>query len=273
MVPHSIHLVENRNRRLLLVDDEETNLVLLEAMLGPEGYHLQRAQSGEEALLCTHREPPDLIIMDVKMPNLSGFDVCRIIKKESVDSFIPVMLLTNLDDQASKVQGLDAGADDYMVKPPRKPELLARVRALLRIRDLSCHLIESKKELEDINQQLRHAQKIIETDLERVGAIQRSFIPSRFPFHPEIQMGHYYRPCSQAGGDYFDIIEISKSHWGLLIADVTGHGTPAAVVMAITHTLMHSFISTFRYPSTALKVANEKLNEHLAPTFYVTMFY
>jgi sigma-B regulation protein RsbU (phosphoserine phosphatase) len=86
-------------------------------------------------------------------------------------------------------------------------------------------------------------------------------------------MGHYDRPCSPAGGDYFDIIEISKSHWGLLIADVTGHGTPAAVVMAITHTLMHSFISTFRYPSTALKVANEKLNEHLAPTFYVTMFY
>ena len=143
----------------------------------------------------------------------------------------------------------------------------------MRIRDLSYHLIESKTKLEETNLKLLKAQKIIEEELDRVGAIQRTFIPTHFPTHPEIEFGHFYGPCTQAGGDYFDLIEIGKSYWGLLIADVTGHGTPAAVVMAITHTLMHSFISSFHYPSTALKVANEKLNEHLAPTFYVTMFY
>jgi len=217
--------------------------------------------------------PPDLVLMDVCMPGINGFDACRKIKVSTPYHFVPVMLLTNLDDTESKVKGLDAGADEYMVKPPSKPELLARVRAMLRIRDLQQTLLHSKRELQQANEQLRNAQKTIEDELTKVGAIQRSFLPSRFPDHPEFEFGHYYSPCAQAGGDYFDVIEIGRSNWGLLIADVTGHGASAAVVMAITHTLMHSFTSTFHFPSTALKVTNEKLNEHLAPTFYVTMFY
>ncbi|MBD3265484.1 SpoIIE family protein phosphatase, partial [bacterium] len=248
-------------------------LELLEAILRPKQYQIWRGSSGEDAIRIAGEITPDLVIMDVRMPRVTGFEACKTIKENCEDRFIPVMLLTNLDDTESKVLGLDSGADEYMVKPPSKAELLARVRALLRIRDLSYNLIMSRKQIEETNNELMKAQKINEDEMERIGAIQRSFIPRRFPFHPKIAFGHYYGPCTQAGGDYFDIIEIGKAHLGLLIADVTGHGTPAAVVMAITHTLMHSFISSFHYPSTALKVANEKLNEHLAPTFYVTMFY
>ena len=217
--------------------------------------------------------PPDLVLMDVCMTGISGFDACRKIKASNPYHFVPVMLLTNLDDTDSKVKGLDAGADEYLVKPPQKPELLARVRAMLRIRDLQQTLLHSKRELQAANEQLRSAQRTIEDELKKVGAIQQSFLPSKFPDHPEFEFGCYYGPCAQAGGDYFDVIEIGRSYWGLLVADVTGHGASAAVVMAITHTLMHSFTSTFHFPSTALKVTNEKLNEHLAPTFYVTMFY
>jgi len=268
MRPESSH-----PREILIVDDEFQNLELLELILKPEGYHVRKASSGEEAVQAVLDSPPDLVLMDVCMAGMSGFEACRRIKTSPMEQFVPVMLLTNLDDTESKVQGLDAGADEYLVKPPRKAELLARVRALLRIRDLQQKLIHSMKELEKANDQLRQAQQIIEEELIRVGAIQRSFLPARFPEHPEIEFGHYYGPCAQAGGDYFDVIEIGKSNWGILIADVTGHGASAAVVMAITHTLMRSFTNTFHYPSTALKVANEKLNEHLAPTFYVTMFY
>jgi serine phosphatase RsbU (regulator of sigma subunit) len=273
MAPHSIHSVPNSERQILIVDDEPSNLDLLEAILQPENYQIFRGGTGEEAIAIATRITPDLVIMDVCMPGMGGFEACKTIKSESKNSFIPVMMLTNLDDTESKVEGLDAGADEYMVKPPSKAELLARVRALLRIRDLSYTLLDSKKQIEETNQELIKAKKIIDDELERVGQIQRSFLPARFPSHYQVEFGHFYGPCTQAGGDYFDIIEIGKNHWGLLIADVTGHGTPAAVVMAITHTLMHSFISSFHFPSTALKVANEKLNEHLAPTFYVTMFY
>lgn len=265
--------IANAKRTILIVDDEATNLDLLEVILRGEGYNLRRAQTGDEAVAYVLESPPDLVLMDVCMPGISGFDACRKIKASNFYQYVPVMLLTNLDDTDSKVKGLDAGADEYMVKPPSRPELLARVRAMLRIRDLQQTLLYSKRELQIANEQLRNAQHTIEEELKKVGTIQRSFLPSRFPDHPEFEFGHYYSPCAQAGGDYFDVIEIGRSYWGLLIADVTGHGASAAVVMAITHTLMHSFTSTFHYPSTALKVTNEKLNEHLAPTFYVTMFY
>lgn len=263
----------NEQRDVLIVDDEESNLNYLEAILQSEGYRLRRAASGEEALDEVKKKTPDLVVMDVCMPGISGFEACREIKANCTNTFIPVMMVTALDEINSKVEGLDSGADDYVVKPPQKEEMRARVRALLRIRDLQQTLLTYTQKLKETNEQLVKAQKTIDKELDQVGAIQRSFIPSKFPWHPEIEFARMYEPCQQAGGDYFDVIEIGRSLWGILIADVTGHGTPAAVVMAITHTIMHSFISTFRYPSTALKVANEKLNEHLAPTFYVTMFY
>lgn len=263
----------NEKRTILIVDDESVNLDLLELILRQDGYKILRAETGDRAVEIVRESPPDLVLMDVCMPGITGFDACRKIKVSTPYHYVPVMLLTNLDDTDSKVKGLDAGADEYMVKPPSKAELLARVRAMLRIRDLQQTLLHSKRELQQVNEQLRNAQKTIEDELKKIGAIQRSFLPSRFPDHPEFEFGHYYGPCAQAGGDYFDVIEIGRSYWGLLIADVTGHGASAAVVMAITHTLMHSFTSSFHFPSTALKVTNEKLNEHLAPTFYVTMFY
>lgn len=262
----------NRERGILIVDDEEQNLDLLEAILLPEGYRLQRASNGFEAVRNAAGAKPDLVIMDVRMPKKDGFEACREIKSLN-NHFIPVILLTGLSDTESQVRGFDAGADEYLIKPPRKAELLARVRAMLRIRDLHDELVRSNREKERVNRELLAAQQTIQNDLARIGSIQRSFLPSRFPYHPEIGFGHFYGPCELAGGDYFDIIEVGRDKWGLLVADVTGHGAPAAVVMAITHTLMHSFTNSFNFPSTALKVANEKLNAHLAPTFYVTMFY
>ena len=263
----------NAQRVVLIVDDEKHNLDLLEVILSSEGYQIRRAEDGAHAVEQALELPPDLVIMDVCMPQKDGFEACREIKTKLNHSFVPVILLTNLNTTESQVMGLDSGADEYLIKPPKKAELLARVRAMLRIRDLHHALIESNQEKERVNQKLLKAQETIQRDLIQVGNIQQSFLPSEFPDHPEIRFGKYYGPCESAGGDYFDVIEIGRSMWGLLVADVTGHGAPAAVVMAITHTLMHSFTNSFQYPSTALKVANEKLNAHLAPTFYVTMFY
>lgn len=248
-----------KNHKILLVDDEPVNLRFLELILHQEGYTLLTGINGEEAIQLTKEFSPDLIIMDVNMPGIDGIEACRRIKSDLNNSFTPIILLTSHQDTDVEVLGFDSGADEYIVKPPKRPELLARVRAMLRARDLHDALVDAKKK--------------IQQDLDEVGTIQQSFLPSKFPEHPCIEFGHYYGPCQSAGGDYYDLIEIGNSHWGLLIADVTGHGAPAAVVMAITHTLMHSFMNSFQYPSTVLKVANEKLNAHLAPTFYVTMFY
>lgn len=249
----------NNPRTILIVDDEAINLRFLEIMLSQAGYNLLKGIDGEEAVQLAKEHNPDLIIMDVNMPGIDGIEACKQIKSDPNLTLTPIILVTSHQETEVEVLGFDSGADEYIIKPPKRPELLARVRAQLRSRDLQYALLQAKKTIQD--------------DLDQVGSIQRSFLPAKFPQHPNIEFGHFYGPCQSAGGDYFDVIEISNSHLGLLIADVTGHGAPAAVVMAITHTLMHSFMSTFQYPSTVLKVANEKLNAHLAPTFYVTMFY
>jgi len=202
------------------------------------------------------------------MPGMDGYQVCREIKQFCKENgrFIPVVLLTALDKVENKVAGFDAGADDYLVKPPARNELLARVRSMLRIKELQESLLHT-------NEELQEAQEIIEEEMRIIGQIQRSFLPAEFPQHPQIDIATYYHPSSQAGGDYYDVIEIDKHHWGMVMADVTGHGASAAVVMAVTHLLMRSFVNTFLFPSTALKVVNEKLNAHLSSEHFVTMFY
>jgi len=265
--------MENRERTILVVDDDPENLQYMQAVLEPQGYRIRTAENGKEALDSIREQTPDVVIMDVCMPEMSGLDACRVIKTEFQNEFIQVMLLTGLQDTDSKVEGLDSGADDYITKPPNRAEILARVRALLRIRDLENRMYEANQRLQAANEEIALKNKQIEDELKIVGDIQRSFLPHVFPAHSELDFASFYEPSAQAGGDYYDVIEISKSRWGLLMADVTGHGTPAAVVMAITHLLMNSVVNTFLHPSTALKVINEKLNFHLAPTFYVTMFY
>lgn len=265
--------VPNNERTILIVDDDPENLRYLGTVLEREEYNVCYAEDGKEALERVRERTPDVVVMDICMPEMDGIEACRLIKEEFREQFIPVMLLTGLRDTDSKVLGLDSGADEYLTKPPDREEILARIRALLRIRDLQDRLYRANLELQSTNQELTRAKKRIEDEIRIVGEIQQSFLTDVFPEHPELEFASFYEPSALAGGDYYDVIEISKSRWGLLMADVTGHGTPAAVVMAITHLLMNSVVNTFRYPSTALKVINEKLNVHLAPTFYVTMFY
>ncbi len=255
-------------RRILAVDDSKLNVTLLQKSLSMENYEVLPAHNGVEAIEAVKQNDPDLVLLDVMMPGMDGYEVCREVKRYCKESgkFIPVVLLTALDKVENKVAGFDAGADDYLVKPPARNELLARVRSMLRIKDLQESLLETNQDLQD-------AQKVIEEELSIVGQIQRSFLPTEYPKHSQIDIATYYLPSSMAGGDYYDVIEVDKNHWGLLMADVTGHGASAAVVMAVTHLLMRSFVNTFLFPSTALKVVNEKLNAHLSSEHFVTMFY
>ena len=115
--------------RILVVDDEPRILTMMRRNLELEGYSVLLAGDGQSALDTVHREALDLIILDVMMPGLDGFEVCRAVRRES---FVPILMLTARDAGSDKVTGLDLGADDYVVKPFESDELLARVRALLR---------------------------------------------------------------------------------------------------------------------------------------------
>jgi two-component system chemotaxis response regulator CheY len=143
--------------RILIVDDHEDNIELLRARLEARGYEVQGANDGQAALDTVDRWCPDLILLDVMMPKMDGIEVVRRLKAKTDRKelpFIPVIMQTALDSTENKVEGLDAGADDYITKPINFAELEARVKALLRIKQLQTDLAASRQELSELNDKL-----------------------------------------------------------------------------------------------------------------------
>jgi two-component system, cell cycle response regulator len=143
-------------RTILVVDDDPANIQHVREGLASHGYHFREALDGAEALRSLREHRPDLIIMDVEMPRLGGVEVCRIIKANAGDGgfgFIPVILVT-ARQAAGKVEGLELGADDYLVKPFAMPELSARVKSMLRLKGLQDALLEKNRELDRANKEL-----------------------------------------------------------------------------------------------------------------------
>src|SRR5215204_3034340 len=147
--------------RILIVDDHEDNIELLRARLEARGYRIDAAMDGEQALARVAAAPPDLILLDVMMPRIDGFEVVRRLKANKDLPFIPIILQTALDSTEHKVEGLDAGADDYITKPINFAELEARVKSMLRIKRLQDALEARERELSEVNSQLL---KMAQTD-------------------------------------------------------------------------------------------------------------
>jgi len=141
--------------RILVVDDIPLNIELLRTYLKSSGYQVFEAQDGEEALLLVSQKKPDLILLDVMMPKINGFEVCRRIKSDSKTQFVPIVLVTALQNVEDKVQGIEAGADDFITKPFNKMELLARVKSLLRIKFLHDELEEKVNQLDEARKRLQ----------------------------------------------------------------------------------------------------------------------
>jgi class 3 adenylate cyclase len=146
--------------RVLVVDDHEQNVELLEAYLA-DNYEILKAYNGEEALEKVGADPPDLILLDVVMPGLDGYEVCRRLKQGEETRFIPVVMVTALKEKEERVKGLEVGADDFLTKPVDSSELLARVKSLLRIKQLRDELLQINQNLEQkVKEQVRHIQRV-----------------------------------------------------------------------------------------------------------------
>jgi two-component system, cell cycle response regulator len=141
--------------RILVVDDVPDNVDILEARLTSRGYAVETATNGQEALDKVYGDPPHLMLLDVMMPVIDGFEVSRRIKSDSELPFIPIILVTARGSSDDVVEGLEAGADDYISKPYNFQELEARVRAMLRIKRLQDELDQKARELEQANKRLR----------------------------------------------------------------------------------------------------------------------
>jgi signal transduction histidine kinase/DNA-binding response OmpR family regulator len=153
--------IPDRQGRILVVDDESRNRELLKVMLAPEGHAITTAASGEEALAIVAQQPLDLILLDVMMPGMDGYEVALRIKSDATTKNIPVIMLTALDDRNARMRGLSAGADDFLTKPVERAELSVRVRNLLQIKANGDKLRATLAALESANSQLdRHTREI-----------------------------------------------------------------------------------------------------------------
>ncbi len=139
----------DKSARILIVDDEPANRDLLEAMLTGEGYQVVAASSGEGALAIVADQPPDLILLDIMMPGMDGYQVTASIKSSPVTRNIPIIVITVLDDRDSRVFGLRAGAEDFLTKPVDRGELCMRVRNLLRLKAYGDYYGKYSEMLED----------------------------------------------------------------------------------------------------------------------------
>ena len=163
--------------KILVVDDTPQNVKLLADLLTVKGYAVVTAASGEEALARVEVERPDLVLLDVVMPGMSGYEVCKRIRADAANGILPIVMVTALDPSGERIKGLEAGADDFLTKPINLPELLARVRSLLRIKQLYDTVETQSAQLAELNRTLEERVADQVGQLERLSRLKRFFSP------------------------------------------------------------------------------------------------
>jgi sigma-B regulation protein RsbU (phosphoserine phosphatase) len=208
---------------ILIVDDTPANLQVLAGMLKDRGYKVRPAPSGKLALLAAKRDPPDLIFLDINMPEMNGYEVCQQLKADDDLKGIPVIFISALTEELDKVTAFKTGGVDYITKPFQMEELHARAETHLKLRRLQI-------ELEHTNAQLEKANGRMSRDLEAAAKIQQTFLPHKAPHVPGAKFVWSYRPCDELGGDGLNIVPLGDGKVALYILDVSGHGVASALL-------------------------------------------
>ena len=231
---------------ILVVDDSPVNLQVLVRTLHGTGHRILVARDGRAALEIVKRARPDMLLLDVMMPEVDGFEVCRAVKADAETQDTVVIFLSALGEVGDKVSGLQLGAVDYITKPIQPEEVLARV---------SNHLTRQHLERE-----VRKSRDRLDRELESAGRMQRRILPPSLPSHPTVEFSARYQTSRHAGGDYYDVLPIEGGRYAVIVADVSGHGAPAAILMAMIRAALHSCPSAHDDPAAVLRT----LNAHFA---------
>ena len=247
-----------KKHKVLIVDDTPENIQVLIGTLKDQ-YAIVAAINGEKALKMAVAEPrPDLILLDIMMPGMNGFEVCRRLKADSGTRDIPVIFLSALDDTADKVKGFAEGAVDYISKPFQPEEVHVRVNTHLTINRL--------------NREVQHQRDQLEHELKVVSGLQRGLLPGRLPEISAMKLAVHYETSRYAGGDYYDVVELPNHSYGFLVADAEGHSAPAAVMMAMTCALFRSCPEMHAQPDKVIDFINRNLGNVNRESFVTAIY-
>ncbi|MCH8290491.1 fused response regulator/phosphatase [Candidatus Poribacteria bacterium] len=256
---------------ILVVDDDIDILELLEMSLTSDGFNVVTASNGPSALEKTKAHKPDLILLDLMMPDMDGFEVISKLKADPQTRTIPVIMLTARTQSHEKIEGLSAGADDYITKPFELKELALRIGAILgRTRQIKYinPLIGAMGDWfskEGVEQLASH--------LKMAAMIQQKLLPQGPPQFPGFDIAGFLRSSTTISGDFYDFIPLSSSRLGIAIADVRGKGIPAALLMVMIRTALRLVCREESKPSSVLKRINDLLAIDTEPDLFATMVY
>ena len=215
-------MTDNHSSEVLIVDDNLRNLQVMGTILRDRGYRIALAKSGKEGIRMAQKTHPDLILLDIMMPEMDGFETCEKLKSNAHTQDIPVIFLSSKTETEDIVKGFEKGAVDYITKPAVKEEVVARVHTHLQIGLLNRQLIQS-------NLELKKKQNKLEEGLQSASVILRNLLPSRKDF-PGFQIAWIYQPAETLGGDFFDLIPLGDGKYAFYILDVSGHGVPSSLM-------------------------------------------
>ena len=250
------------NARILVVDNEPQNIRLLQIRLQADGYTVLPANSGQEALEVVQAEAPDLILLDIMMPGMNGFEVCQQIRADESTQFIPVVMVTALAEKEDRIKAIEAGADDFISKPFDSHEVLARVRSLVRIKRYHDALEQANRELTMHNERL-------DKELQMASEIQDSLMPQGITDLLGFRIVSHYTPAVVVGGDFFDLWEVERGRLGVFISDVMGHGVSAAFITVFIKTIVEEMIDQTDDPGRLLKELNTRFNKMISSQQYM----
>jgi len=209
--------------RILIADDDQDIRLLLSKILEKWGHEVVLATNGADAWDILQKEDHYFVITDWMMPRMSGLELCKKIRDAGFSHYVYTIMLTARDSNNELVEGMKAGADDFIIKPFKKDELNVRIKAGERV-------IKLEKDLAEQNRHLSKAYSVIRKDLEAAGKIQASLLPKSAANILNIQFDWMFLPSAFVAGDIFNYFRLNETHIGFYLLDVAGHGIPAALL-------------------------------------------
>lgn len=263
-------LLNSLSQTVLIVDDEVTNIKVLTALLCAE-LEILFATNGRAALEIARSKTPDLVLLDIMMPDQDGYEVCRNLKSDPQTEHIPVIFVTAKDQEQDEAEGFEAGAIDFITKPFSPSIVKARIFNHL-------ELIGQRNTLKLMSEKLERYHERVDRELQTARETQTFLLPntatlkSLYDTH-RLYIDSHFEPCSELGGDYWGTKGLEQDQVAVLIADFSGHGVNAALNTFRLHALLDYDLDIAYNPAAFLENLNVRLSPLLPSGQYATVFY